>query len=99
MIEMSKIFPKTAPNAIKEIKDLKPLHGLPTTKFPAGIVMLKPSLKIGMPKKLIILTPIFATIIFNGKEITDMKAIGRGNINKRKSIENKISFVNAFPKR
>jgi hypothetical protein len=99
-IEMlSAIYAKIAPMARNEINDLKPLHGLPTTSIPFGIVILNPSKRIGTPSALTKTMLILATMIFKGIETVEIMARGSGNIKIRNTRGKIIILVCSFPKR
>jgi len=96
--EKSIRYANTDPRAIKEINDLRPLQGFATNRLPAGIVMLNPSLNVGIPRKLTISTPVLATSIFIGKDMVLINACGTGNMNTRNIRGKKIMPVIFLPK-
>lgn len=92
-------YAKIDPSARNAIKERRPEQGFPTMRWPAGIVILKPSRNMGIPKRLVSQTPALAATIFKGKDIRLIKAVGIGNMKTRKMSGNHIIFVMFLPKR
>jgi hypothetical protein len=86
------------PRASMEIRDRRPLHGLPTTRLALGKNISNPSFLIGICiisfKKC---TALLVTNIFRGKLILLMAAKGSGTIKIKKDSGNIISLVIFLP--
>ena len=97
--EVSIRYANTDPSAMKAIRDRRPLHGFPTSRVPAGMVMLNPSRITGIPNKRTKSTPVLATSIFNGKETAEINAMGTGNMKIKNISGKRMIRVIFFPKR
>lgn len=90
-------YANSIPTTKNDRMDRSPLQGLPTTRFPPGTKILKPSLSMGTPSIRTIDDPSFTATNFNGKEMAVMTASGKGNIRIMYPNGKASSFAISFP--